>query len=325
MHEAKRLVDEGSYPGQHLWGRQALEAAGLTVSMSDGTSGPRLLRGLGAKLGDIQQQRQAISSHADVLLAGDVTSLRLLTLLNWPRPKVAIVHPDAPRGRVAQLTTRRYDHVICLSRRVHNDLVSRCGRSAETTTLLPWGPDLSFSGYQSTGADLVVSTGKTGRDPGVLIEAMRGQGIPSWVYSAMPADMCADPDVEVRTSRAPFATFLSVLQRAALVVIPLSDPDRILGLTELNDALALGKPVVMTRGAFTDEIDIEQAGFGRWCSPGDPAQLRSVVRELIADEPLRAEMGRRARAFAETEWNYELFGDGLVQVVQSLVANRDQR
>ena len=105
--------------------------------------------------------------------------------------------------------------------------------------------------------------------------------------------------------------------KAAVIAIPLLDPMRLSGLTELNDALALGKPIVMTRTPYID-VDIEAIGCGRWVDPGDVAGWRHALSELWADEALRTEMGAAGRQFAERSWNSDLFGAGVVAAIETV-------
>jgi phosphoribosylcarboxyaminoimidazole (NCAIR) mutase len=57
---------------------------------------------------------------------------------------------------------------------------------------------------------------------------------------------------------------------ARVIAIPLEKSDvSLAGLTSLVDAMAIGRPVIMTRNPFID-LDIEAQGIGRWVEPGDP-------------------------------------------------------
>src|SRR5208283_2518075 len=94
------------------------------------------------------------------------------------------------------------------------------------------------------------------------------------------------------------------------------------GLTELDDALASGRPIVMTETEYVD-IDLNGEGVGRTVPVGDVEGWRVALEELLADRGELREMGRRARAFAESSWNSRLFADRLADVLARLA--RDDR
>ena len=89
---------------------------------------------------------------------------------------------------------------------------------------------------------------------------------------------------------------LKDLVRASVVAIPLKNPGKISGLSELNDALALGKPVVVTRTLHLRDVDVEAIGCGVWVEPGDVSGWRTALARLHGDVALRASMGAAGRA-----------------------------
>ena len=71
-----------------------------------------------------------------------------------------------------------------------------------------------------------------------------------------------------------------------------------LALSEVNDALALAKPIVMTRIGAID-FDPEVVGGGFTVAPGEWPARREAMTLLDGDPPLRARLGRRGRESAE--------------------------
>jgi hypothetical protein len=94
---------------------------------------------------------------------------------------------------------------------------------------------------------------------------------------------------------------------AAVVVVPVIDPGRLTGLTEINDALALGKPLIVTRSPYLP-FDVEEVGCGIAVEPGDETGWRAALERLLGDAGLRGELGARGRAHDETGFNYAGFG-----------------
>lgn len=314
----------GYGPGSHVWGMPALEEAGhrVTYLPADLSSFRRRLSvRAGHRLGDLTPELHALRERRreSVLYAaapGTFTGLATLRSLGcFANPIVTLVHPAAFRGRGLDRAMRSYDEVIALSRIVQHELVAEAGRPESRTHLLSWGPDLDFPGYYSTGDDAVVCSGKTRRDPETLLRALASSPQSARVHTNRRLD--PPPRAEVIVN-APYPQVLADLRAASVVAIPLTTERGLAGITELNDALALGKPVVMTRTPFID-IDIEDVGCGIWVDPGDVAGWASALERLRKDPSLRAEMGRRGRAYAESHHNARLFGQGVRRVVEGVM------
>jgi hypothetical protein len=301
MAVIRHLCETGGYPRQHLWGADALERAGYGVVYGTFGRGRRVLSGLsyrlGDRLGDLEQQAAMLrrARESDLIYAGEASMLAgLVRLRRRGRgvPLVAVAHR-------ADAAAAGLDVAICLSTRIRDELVGRHGRDLETTPVAAWGPDLAFPGYAAGTDELVVSAGKTDRDTATLRRALDGLGLAARVHDG-PAR--------------PYAEVLADLRRASIVAIPLARTDRLLGLSEVNDALALGKPIVMTRTPAID-FDPEEVGCGLGVDPFDAGGWRAALEKLSADAALRAEMGRRGRAFAERGHDAAAFGEAVVAAV----------
>jgi glycosyltransferase involved in cell wall biosynthesis len=300
MAYIRRLHAEGAYPSHHLWGADALERAGFDVEYGFLGRHRRALTALswrlGNRLGDIEEQAAALrrAGPGTVLYAGEATLVRGLARIRR-MPLVAVVHA-APGSWAARL-----DIAICLSSRTREDLIDRYGRDPDRTPLAAWGPDLDFGGYTgATDEGVIVSAGKTERDTATLARAAASLGLPARIYG---------PD-----GAADYGSVLDDLRRASIVAIPLARTDRLLGLSEVNDALALGKPLVMTRSPAID-FDPSAIGCGIAVEPYDEAGWREALGRLASDPELRAALGRRGREFAENGYNARAFGDAVVRAM----------
>lgn len=331
-----RLADAHEMPRQHLWGVDALAAHGEVdlAPFHEPAQRARLDRAsrrLGHRLGQLDQEAYALRrGRFDALYSADQYSLRGVALL--PRPLrrgarvVSVVHhPDTPVAPVS-LALRRHTALLALGERIREDAVRAHGLDGARVHVAPWGPDLGFPGYESTGEEHgVVSTGKSNRDLVGLLRALADSGAHGVVYDldgvvaaapegvrlVRPGGPGADPDAPGAYL---YATVLAHLRGAAVVAIPLEDPHRLSGLTEINDALALGKPIVITRSPYTP-VDVAAVGCGIEVEPGDAAGWSAAIGRLQDDPGLRAEMGRRGRAFAEEHFNYRRFCAAVTGVV----------
>jgi glycosyltransferase involved in cell wall biosynthesis len=200
----------------------------------------------------------------------------------------------------------------------------------ERVTVLGWGADLDFSGFAPRGPAAsdapVVATGKTERDMRTLLEALRASGLPARIYGdraelsracAIPAHVTIRPVSSNDASSAPMKydeAVMADLRAAAVVAIPLASTDRLSGLTEVVDALACGRPMILTRAPYFD-FDIEQIGCGWWVEPGDVRGWTECLTAALADRERLERMGRAGRAWAEQHLNAELFSTGLRRVL----------
>ena len=65
-------------------------------------------------------------------------------------------------------------------------------------------------------------------------------------------------------------------------------------------------------------FDIEQIGCGIWVEPEDVDGWARAISELLTDAEARARMGGAGRRFAELQWNYKRFCDGLCGLIHGL-------
>lgn len=216
---------------------------------------------------------------------------------------------------------RAHDAVISISKRVADELNMVGVRSH----FAPWGPDLASGLYAASQDEgFAISTGKSNRDIRVLVSALTKTGFPGTVFdldqtiNGQPGNVTiiqpGGPNTDLETGRSYLMqTVLDLTRQAGFVAIPIAAPDRLTGLTEINDALALGKPIVITRSPYTP-IDVEHVGCGIVVEPGDIDGWVDAINTL-SDPKTRSEMGARGRRFAEEHWNYAIFGAALVDLI----------
>jgi len=92
----------------------------------------------------------------------------------------------------------------------------------------------------------------------------------------------------------------------ALIPLVSARREEALGLTSLLEAMALARPVVLTRTPGLQELlDVEQEGVGLYVEPGDARGLRAAVQRLVDDPDGAAAMGRRGRALVERHYQLD--------------------
>jgi len=87
---------------------------------------------------------------------------------------------------------------------------------------------------------------------------------------------------------------------------------------KMFDALAAGKPVLINVAGWLGET-IENNGCGRSLDPHRPAALAETLVELAGKPALCAEMGQKARALAEREFDRHLLAERLESVLAEAV------
>ena len=322
MAEARRLWRAGRYPGYHLFGTAQLERDGWRVEdlPEFRPPGSRVGAALAARFGAKEAQAAILRRQREehVAYAADPVSYAGLAVLRslglWRRPVVAVVHPDMARTRVALRALRGYDVVVALSKRIRDELVNDAGRDPRRTLWAPPGPDVTFPLYEPLGAEYVVSSGKTYRDEDTLLAALDGLDVPAHVHT-LRHDGDETRGAVTVVGKASYERVLDDLRRATVVAIPLSRPTGTYGITELNDALGLAKPLVQTRNPYLD-VDLEAVGCGWLVDHGDVEGWRRALREAAADPVATAERGRAGRAFAEREWNWDHFAAAVREAIE---------
>jgi glycosyltransferase involved in cell wall biosynthesis len=315
----------GHMPRHHMWGLDALREAGMQVQVLGSPGGRQWQRVTGAtslQLGDLDRQRtllRAAREHEpDVIVCAEMGFARGLGQLRrrglLRTPLVGVMHPYAPRTRWTQSCAAGFDHVICLTRRAFEQM--REVMPDERLSQAGMGPDLDWPGYRGEDGGAVVSTGRTHRDLGLLAEASARVGAPLVLHDTVPETPSPDRTEKIG---APYSEVMDDLRAASVIAIPLTRTDGCFGITELNDALALGKPVVMTRNPHID-VDIEAVGCGRWVAPGDLDGWVERLTELQSNPGLRQQMGASGRSWAEENWNHRRFGTALVDAVTAVTA-----
>lgn len=74
-------------------------------------------------------------------------------------------------------------------------------------------------------------------------------------------------------------------------------------VTKIGDYLAAGKPMVNTSCSKEFRAKVEADGFGANVKPGDAEGMARVLVDLIEDSSRRAQMGEKARAIAEEQFD----------------------
>lgn len=328
MGEARRLWEAGSYPAQHLWGMADIGRFGYEpVYFPDRTwAGPP------QKLKFSVQQLQAwtLSGHVDLVYSACqfnvwlLARLRRLGLLR--RPLATVVHHPLRSPLQNAAYVAGHDLLLFLNRSVEQSVRERFPRELRRAATLGWGPDLDFARHAAPSGPPVgvLAAGKMKRDMRTLIDAARGASWTAALYCARSnlegaGEIPGNVSVQANES-GHILSYRDLYDRAAaarVIAVPLEAVDGLAGLTSVLDALALGKPLVMTRNRWLD-LDPEAEGFGFTVEPGDTAGWRRALDKLLTNDDLAQAMGERARALAQ-RLNATSFARDLAQAFDAVI------
>jgi hypothetical protein len=329
----------GRSPAHFLYGVDHLAAAGFDIHLVSEqwsrtlATVDRHLRRFGRLFGSLDRQLAAWPQLRDVdaIYAPCQSQIQGLTYLSAigvvKIPIICLAHHPIVRGRLgaatrslARLMIRGLAAMPALSRQVAmeiNNLVPERPKSIA----LQWGPDAAFyppSAYPGTG---ILAAGRTGRDFAVFGRAATAARVPATIVcfatDVEPAFASFGDNVRVmaQSQFLEYSETARMFAGARALAIPMVAQEGLCGLTSLMDALAAGKPVIMTRNPLID-LDIESLGIGRWVDPGDENGWIQALR-FFEDQPdVAAEMGQRALGLVRAGLDYRSFSQRVIRIVR---------
>jgi hypothetical protein len=191
------------------------------------------------------------------------------------------------------------------------------------TRFVPWPYTLREPALSRPGGDngRVFAGGNSLRDYDTLIAAAGAWDAPVDLATStltdaqrarLPANVVAGP--------LPQAEYDEALLGASIVVVPMHcRPDRSTGQTTYVNAMALGKPLVVTGCPWMTDY-IEDGETGRLVPPGDADALAQAVGALLADPAKRRRLGENARREALAGMSLRHYADRVLAVVDEALS-----
>jgi glycosyltransferase involved in cell wall biosynthesis len=248
------------------------------------------------------------------------------------------------------------DRIALHARRQLELAVSDLGIPAERLAFVPFRVDTDFWRPQpaQTVAEerLICSAGLEFRDYPVLMRAVEGLdaevviGAASHWSKRKNSVAGEELPANVRIDAFDYRALRDIYARAAVVVVPLVDVDFQAGVTTILEAMAMGKPVVVTategqtdvvqdrrrtgrdaaprasslleRLAGQHGIDLESSGF--YVPAGDPNALRRAIVYLLDHPAERARLGAAGRRTVEQLLTVDQFTSRIVELVEQASA-----
>jgi glycosyltransferase involved in cell wall biosynthesis len=249
--------------------------------------------------------------------------------------------------------------VVLHSRYQYELAGSSLGFTQEQLALVPYQVDPDFwqptSLPEGSGPEerLIVSAGLEFRDYPTLFRAVDGLDAKLIVAAASNwskrrnTALSAPRPANVEVSSFDYHGLRALLARAAVVAVPVDDVDFQAGITTVLEAMAMGKPVVVThsygqtdviedrrsvtRGATDrprpisllrnvaeeEDVPIEPNGF--YVPPHDPDALRRALMFLLDHPEHRAQLGAAGRQAVEQLMTVDQFADRIAKIVEIVV------
>lgn len=335
-------VRNGQTPDQYLYGINYFQDRNYEVELIDFANDPFLasvqktyanLR-LPVPIGDLQQQAQVLSSRdVDLIYAPCQTQTYLLSYMRslgfLKTPLVCLAHQPLNRGLLAavrepfiRLMVNGCDALPAMSKYLSQSINKRSDKSQPIT----WGPDKNFYPDKITNGRTIVAAGRTGRDFMTFARASAKASVDAHILclnsNYSPEYKLAD-SIKVTVSPdncfLPYPELVKIYADARALAIPLYSADHLNGLSSLVDAIAMGKPVIMTKNPYID-INIESLGIGIWVEPNDEEGWVKAIR-FFANNPDRAEaMGRKGRELVGSGLNSKTFANQIMDIFDRVLS-----
>jgi glycosyltransferase involved in cell wall biosynthesis len=302
----------------------------------------------------------AFRRHRDydaVLTDGEGIGLPLALLLKLSGgrcPHVTIGHRlSTSKKRPLFRWLRAHSHLTRIalhSVRQREIAIQELGIPAERLALVPYQVDSAFWRPQPVAEErLVCSAGLEHRDYPTLFRAVAGLDVRAvigaasyWSHQRNTAQDAERP-ANVEVGAFDYVALRDLYARSAIVVVPLADVDFQAGVTTILEAMAMGKPVIVThtngqtdvvedrravtRGATarprpvsllqmlagSSGVALEPTGF--YVPPDDPDALRRAIVYLLDHPAERARLGAAGRRTVEQLLTLEHFVDHLSRLL----------
>ncbi len=183
---------------------------------------------------------------------------------------------------------------------------------------VPYHTNILKPEFVASHQGYVFSAGRSGRDYNILLEAVKGLDVPVIIISDRHSleGLTIPPNVKVYYDSS-YDNYLQLLKNSQIVVVPLQPDIRSLGMVVMLEAMALGKPVITTRGASNVEY-IRDGENGLFVNSGDWQGLKIKIQYLLgkSDECLR--LGKNALADVNKYWTFDIYVRSVLDIAYKM-------
>jgi len=354
--EREDEVARNLYPRNQLWGADLLKEQGHDVYTIKTRSQHwtawfgRLLNKLTQnRLCDFNIEFQILrqSKEADLIYApsGHLFIIPLLRRLGLLKAKLVTWFFRLPKTsawwnfrslRFSRYVLNGFDGILCLTKQAESDFQQRTNEVL--VKYQAWFADpqifMKNKGDPPQDTGYFLSIGKTRRDYITLLKACEKVNATFRIIAPIDAaqNTYIPPNVQfIETSQNPPDAAISYPElrdwyaNARAVLIPLIfDTNDTSGYTNLLEAMAMGKPILMTHSGCLD-IDVEKIGVGHIIPPENPEAWVKAIKDILINPAGAKAMGDRGLEAAQNQFSPEAFGTALNQFAQAVLKKSQSR
>jgi glycosyltransferase involved in cell wall biosynthesis len=190
-----------------------------------------------------------------------------------------------------------------------------------------WGPDSVFyrdvlKDTSLVNSDFAVCAGTINRDFDMLIQAFTGlkSNLKIFCTPSNYSNKLAIPEnITIDNSWIAYTELLKEYLNAAFIIIPIKDDVKnqgdTIGLTVVLDAVAIGKPVLMTYHPYID-LDIEAENIGMWVRDNTVSGWKTKINEMFEKKEQYETMRINALNLYKTRINADIFAAEMAEIFQ---------
>lgn len=207
------------------------------------------------------------------------------------------------------------DELLCTSREEAALYEKMFALPAGRVSFFPDVPPSQFLTVQTAApvSDYIFACGNSDRDFDTLLAAVEGLGYDTVILSQhfTPQRPLAK-GVQILAHTISMQAMQELIQQAAVVVVPLEHYRVAAGQNSLLEAMALGRPVIVTENFATREYAVH-GDTALLCPAGDVARMAQLLRQVFEDRDAAEAMAARARKATEEmlDRQVELFIDSV--------------
>ena len=270
---------------------------------------------------------------------GIIASL-LKVCLGWRRTRICLILDGLPDCNSANLRSKLKmvilklasagaDLLLALDTNQAESFAQALGRSADSMLPLRYGVDADWYDGQAMelprqpGPPKIFFPGSAYRDEATLEKAVADLDVR---VKRFQLDGCGvrrvmskkvGHAVLEKIYNAPYAEYMDECRKASMVVIAVTNSDKPVGLTSLLECMALGRPVIITRGASGRDY-LNDGVTGLMYTEGNSLELREKIIALLNDPVNADRIGAAAHAAVKTEFSLATTGAEFYRLIKEM-------
>lgn len=334
LDRTSQEVASGRLPSQLLYGMWQLQKDEYEVKYISHSNEYK------ASLGSIKDIWNIISISKNLIFIPYVHPnlfFLLLTLLKFLRiirvPVVGIFHYTIKKHVLYSTLFRQLDMAFFHSPKNMDECINLKYVRPERCKLLTWGVDIPY--YDKIKVDVhsckFISTGIENRDFSPLlkldvelsekVKIILPANINKEIKQFVDSNNHNNIDVEyIAQDNSLFTHLIQQSKSSMAYLIPIKEDslNYCVGHTSMVEALALGKPILVTENSY-HPIDVEKEGVGIKVRNNDFLEWEKAIRFLLDHSDVAEQMGKRARKLAEERYNINNCSIQLQMAIDSLL------